>query len=269
MKNYLHLLREILEHGQEKPDRTGTGTRSLFGKQLRFDLREGFPAVTTKKLFFKGVVVELLWMLRGETNIKFLHEHGVTIWDEWADKDGSLGPVYPEQWRHWGRDTLEDQGIDQIAGVLNSLSSNPHGRRHIVTAWDPEAVPHCALPPCHCFFQVYVGGPASDELSCMMTQRSADVFLGLPFNIASYALLTHIVAAHCGYRVGDLIISLGDVHLYQTHTEQAWKQLLRSPRRLPALDMPRIQGDLKSLNPDDFQLVGYDPYPPIPAPVAV
>ncbi|MDR2113243.1 MAG: thymidylate synthase [Candidatus Accumulibacter sp.] len=264
MKAYLDLMRHVLEHGVDKSDRTGTGTRSIFGHQMRFDLGAGFPLVTTKKLHLKSIIHELLWFLRGETNIRSLQQNGVHIWDEWADADGSLGPVYGHQWRHWpapgGRE------IDQIAQLVDGLRNNSDSRRHIVSAWNPADVENMALPPCHALFQFHVAGGA---LSCQLYQRSADIFLGVPFNIASYALLTLMLAQVCGYRPGDFVHSLGDAHLYNNHLDQARLQLAREPRPLPTMRLnPEIK-DLFAFGFEDFTLEGYDPHPPIAAPVAV
>lgn len=264
MQPYLDLLRHVLENGHDKSDRTGTGTRSVFGWQMRFDLSDGFPVLTTKKLHLKSIIYELLWFLRGETNIAYLKEHGVSIWDEWADEHGDLGPVYGHQWRHWpARDGGE---IDQIRGVLETLKNNPDSRRHIVTAWNPADIERMALPPCHCLFQFYVAG---GRLSCQLYQRSADIFLGVPFNIASYALLTVMLAQVCGYRPGEFVHTLGDAHLYSNHFGQAQLQLMRGPRAKPTLWINPEVGDLFAFRFEDFRLEGYDPHPHIPAPVAV
>lgn len=264
MQPYLDLLRHVLENGHDKSDRTGTGTRSVFGWQMRFDLLDGFPVLTTKKLHLKSIIYELLWFLRGETNIAYLKEHGVSIWDEWADEHGDLGPVYGHQWRHWpARDGGE---IDQIRGVLETLKNNPDSRRHIVTAWNPADIERMALPPCHCLFQFYVAG---GRLSCQLYQRSADIFLGVPFNIASYALLTVMLAQVCGYRPGEFVHTLGDAHLYSNHFKQAQLQLTRGPRAKPTLWINPEVGDLFAFRFEDFRLEGYDPHPHIPAPVAV
>jgi len=264
MRQYLDLLRDCLENGVEKSDRTGTGTRSLFGRQLRFDLRGGFPLLTTKKVHLKSVVHELLWFLSGSTNVTYLREHGVTIWDEWADEDGELGPVYGSQWRSW---PARDGGaIDQIANVVEAIRSNPDSRRHIVSAWNPAEVDRMALPPCHALFQFWV---ASGELSCQLYQRSADVFLGVPFNIASYALLTAMVAQVSDLRPAEFVHTFGDVHLYSNHVEQARTQLEREPRPLPTL---RLNPDIRSISDfrfEDVVVEGYDPHPAIRAPIAV
>jgi thymidylate synthase len=263
-KQYLDLLAELLERGAAKSDRTGTGTRSVFGRQMRFALHHGFPLLTTKKLHLKSIIHELLWFLRGDTNVKWLQERGVSIWDEWADENGELGPVYGYQWRHWR--TPGGGEIDQIEKVLQSLKSKPDSRRHMVTAWNPADVDRMALPPCHALFQFYV---AEGKLSCQMYQRSADVFLGVPFNIASYAILTLMVAQVTGLAPGEFIHTFGDAHLYNNHLEQARLQLSREPRPLPTL---RINPEVKSLfdfRYEDFRLENYEPYPHIAAPVAV
>jgi thymidylate synthase len=264
MQAYLDLMRHVLEKGEDKPDRTGTGTRSIFGWQMRFDLAQGFPALTTKKLHLKSIIHELLWFLRGDTNIGYLRGNGVRIWDEWADANGDLGPVYGHQWRHWPR---RDGGeIDQIAQLAQNLRENPDSRRHLVTAWNPAEVDRMALPPCHCLFQFYVSG---NRLSCQLYQRSADVFLGVPFNIASYALLTLMLAQVCGYTPGEFVHTFGDAHLYQNHFEQARLQLTRLPRPLPRMWINPTITDLFCFRYEDFRLEAYDPYPHIAAPVAV
>ena len=264
MKTYLDLLQHILDRGTRKADRTGTGTLSLFGYQMRFDLAQGFPAVTTKKLHLKSIIHELLWFLRGDTNIQWLKDNKVSIWNEWADENGDLGPVYGHQWRHWpARDGSE---IDQITQLVEGLKKNPDSRRHIVTAWNPADVDRMALPPCHALFQFYV---ADGRLSCQLYQRSADIFLGVPFNIASYALLTLMVAQVCGYRPGDFVHTLGDAHLYSNHLVQARLQLTRVPRPLPQLRINPEVRDLFAFRFEDFTLEGYDPHPHIAAPVAV
>ena len=264
MRAYLDLMAQVLEHGHEKSDRTGTGTRSVFGYQMRFDLGQGFPMLTTKKLHLKSIIHELLWFIQGNTNIAYLKENGVKIWDEWADKNGDLGPVYGHQWRHWpARDGGE---IDQITKLITSLRNNPDSRRHIVTAWNPADVDRMALPPCHALFQFYV---ANGKLSCQLYQRSADIFLGVPFNIASYALLTLMLAQVCDLEPGDFVHTLGDAHLYSNHLEQARLQLSRETRPLPVMRLnPEIK-DLFSFRFEDFTLEGYDPHPHIAAPVAV
>jgi thymidylate synthase len=264
MQQYLQLLSDILERGVDKSDRTGTGTRSLFGYQMRFDLSEGFPLVTTKKLHLKSIVYELLWFLRGDTNVRWLQERGVKIWDEWADENGDLGPVYGSQWRSWP--APDGQHIDQIANVVESIRTKPDSRRHIVSAWNPAEVDEMALPPCHCLFQFYV---ANGTLSCQLYQRSADTFLGVPFNIASYALLTHMVAQVTGLGVGEFVHTFGDVHLYSNHFDQARLQLTREPRPLPRLVMNPEVKRLEDFTFEDFSFQGYDPHPHIKGAVAV
>src|SRR4051794_5011359 len=264
MQQYLDLLRLVRDHGTEKRDRTGTGTRSIFGHQMRFNLAEGFPLVTTKKVHLKSIIYELLWFLRGDTNVHWLQEHGVTIWDEWADANGELGPVYGYQWRSWPAQT--DGTIDQISGVIGDIKQNPDSRRLIVTAWNPADIPKMALPPCHCLFQFYVAG---GKLSCQLYQRSADVFLGVPFNIASYALLTLMVAQVTGLKPGEFVHTLGDTHIYLDHVEQARLQLTRSPRPLPKMLLNPAVTDLFAFRYEDFALQGYDPHPHIKAKVAV
>lgn len=264
LRQYLDLLAQIRHEGLRKEDRTGTGTLSLFGAQMRFDLSEGFPLMTTKKLHVKSIIHELLWFLQGSTNVRYLQEHGVRIWDEWADEAGELGPVYGKQWRSWP--TADGGTVDQITALVEGIRRDPDSRRHIVSAWNVGEIPNMALPPCHCLFQFYVGG---GKLSCQLYQRSADVFLGVPFNIASYALLTQMVAQVTGLEPGDFVHTFGDVHLYLNHVEQADEQLSRSPRALPRL---RINPEVKSLFDfvyEDFALVGYDPHPAIRAEVAV
>ncbi|GIW89714.1 MAG: thymidylate synthase [Pirellulaceae bacterium] len=264
MKQYLDLMREILEHGVEKSDRTGVGTKSLFGKQLRFDLSKGFPLLTTKRVHFKSVLVELLWFLRGDTNIKFLHDHGVTIWDEWADELGDLGPVYGKQWRSW--ETKDGRAIDQIKWVEYRLRTKPDCRRMIVNAWNVGEIDQMALPPCHLLFQFYV---ADGRLSCQMYQRSADYFLGVPFNIASYAALTMMMAKTTGLEPGEFVHTFGDVHLYLNHLEQAQAQLRREPKPLPRLIIKRIPESVTDFRYEDFELVDYAPHPKITASVVV
>ena len=264
MQQYLDLMRHVLEHGTVKADRTGTGTRSVFGWQMRFDLAQGFPVLTTKKLHLRSIIVELLWFLRGDTNIAWLKEHGVSIWDEWADENGDLGPVYGAQWRSWP--TPDGRHIDQISELLAGLRNNPDSRRHIVSAWNPAEIPSMKLPPCHALFQFYV---ADGRLSCQLYQRSADIFLGVPFNIASYALLTMMVAQVCGLEPGEFVHTLGDAHLYSNHLEQAQLQLTRAPRPLPTMWINPEVTDLFAFRPEDFRLDGYDPWPHIPAKVAV
>ncbi len=264
MKQYCDLLKYIMENGTLKSDRTGTGTKSVFGYQMRFDLSAGFPLLTTKKLHLKSIIYELLWFIKGDTNIKYLHDHGVTIWDEWADADGNLGPVYGHQWRSWP----DYQGgcIDQLSMVIDSIRNNPDSRRHIVSAWNVAEVNRMALPPCHTLFQFYV---ADGKLSCQLYQRSADVFLGVPFNIASYALLTMMVAQVCNLEPGDFVHTLGDAHIYLNHFDQVAEQLSREPRRLPVMKLNRNVSSIEDFVYEDFTLEGYDPYPSIKAPVAV
>ena len=264
MRQYLDLLGHVLEHGAEKSDRTGTGTRSVFGWQMRFDLREGFPLVTTKKLHLRSIVHELLWFLQGSTNIAYLKDNKVSIWDEWADADGELGPVYGKQWRSW--EGADGQAIDQIAWLVDEIRRNPDSRRLVVSAWNVAELPKMALMPCHSLFQFYV---VDGRLSCQLYQRSGDIFLGVPFNIASYALLTHMVAQVCGLGVGDFVHTLGDAHLYSNHFEQAREQLARTPRALPALKLnPEVQ-DIFGFRFEDIAIEGYDPWPAIKALVAV
>ena len=264
MQQYLDLMRHVLEHGHEKSDRTGTGTLSVFGWQMRFDLARGFPLLTTKKLHTKSIIHELLWFLQGDTNIRYLKEHGVSIWDDWADANGDLGPVYGKQWRRW--ESADGREIDQIALLIEGLKHNPDSRRHMVTAWNPGDVPKMKLPPCHALFQFYVGG---GRLSCQLYQRSADIFLGVPFNIASYALLTLMVAQVCGYQPGEFVHTLGDAHLYNNHIEQARLQLARSPGPLPTMNLNPAVKDLLAFRFEDFTLADYHPQPHIAAPVAV
>ncbi len=269
MRQYLDLLQHVKDHGVEKSDRTGTGTRSVFGHQMRFDLAEGFPVLTTKKLHLRSIIGELLWFLRGETNVRWLQERGITIWDEWADENGDLGPVYGSQWRSWP--TPSGESVDQIAKVIESIRTNPDSRRHIVSAWNVAEVDHMALPPCHSMFQFYVA-PGVDggrgRLSCQLYQRSADIFLGVPFNIASYALLTMLVAQQTHLEPGEFIHTLGDAHLYLNHLEQADLQLSREPGPLPTMQItPRDSIDAYEL--EDFELVGYEAQPSIKAPIAV
>ena len=264
MRQYLDLMHYVLEHGARKSDRTGTGTLSTFGAQLRIDLAAGFPLLTTKKVHLKSIVHELLWFLRGETNTRYLKEHGVTIWDEWADADGELGPVYGYQWRSWP--APDGRHIDQVSQVIEQIRRNPDSRRLIVSAWNVADLPRMALLPCHAFFQFYV---AQGRLSCQLYQRSADIFLGVPFNIASYALLTMMVAQVCGLKAGDFVHTFGDAHLYLNHLEQAREQLSRSPRRLPVMRLNPAVRDLFAFRYEDFTLENYDPHPAIRAPVAV
>lgn len=264
MKAYHDLLRHILEHGTRKSDRTGTGTISVFGYQMRFNLQEGFPLLTTKKVHLKSVVHELLWFLQGDTNIRYLKENGVSIWDEWADENGNLGPVYGKQWRSWA--APDGRVIDQITEVMETLKKNPDSRRIIVSAWNPADLPDMALAPCHCLFQFYV---ADGKLSCQLYQRSADVFLGVPFNIASYALLTLMLAQVCDLRPGEFVWTGGDTHLYLNHLEQVELQLSREFRKLPQMQINPAVKDIFGFKYEDFELVGYDPWPGIKAPVAV
>jgi len=274
MKAYHDLLKHILENGTEKTDRTGTGTKSVFGYQMRFDLSEGFPMVTTKKVHLKSIIYELLWFLKGDTNINYLTENGVRIWNEWADDNGDLGPVYGHQWRNWN-----SEGIDQIKEVIHTLKNNPDSRRMLVSAWNPSVMPDtskpfaenvahgkAALPPCHAFFQFYV---ADNKLSCQLYQRSADVFLGVPFNIASYALLTLMVAQVCGLEAGDFVHTFGDVHIYSNHREQVDLQLSRDCCPLPTMKLNPAIKNIDDFSFEDFELIGYDPHPTIKAPVAV
>jgi thymidylate synthase len=264
VRAYLDLLQKVLAEGTRKDDRTGTGTLSLFGHQMRFDLSQGFPCLTTKKLHLRSIIVELLWFLRGDTNVRFLHQHDVSIWDEWADAEGELGPVYGHQWRSWP--TAGGGHIDQIAQVVAQIRTDPNSRRLIVSAWNVAEIEHMALPPCHCLFQFYV---ANGKLSCQLYQRSADLFLGVPFNIASYSLLTLMVAQVCGLEPGEFIHSFGDVHLYLNHERQARLQLEREPRPLPQMRLnPEVQ-DLFGFTLQDFELSGYEPHPGIKAPIAV
>jgi thymidylate synthase len=265
MRQYLDLMRHVLDHGVSRNDRTGTGTLSVFGQQMRFDLAEGFPLVTTKKLHLKSIIHELLWFLRGETNVQSLNKHGVTIWNEWADDEtGELGPVYGAQWRSWG--ARDGSSIDQISQVVNEIKSNPDSRRLIVSAWNVADIPKMALPPCHVLFQFYV---ADGRLSCQLYQRSADLFLGVPFNIASYALLTMMMAQVADLQPGEFIHTFGDVHIYQNHIEQAREQLKRQPRALPTMKInPKVKS-IFDFQFEDFELLNYQPHPHIPAPVAV
>ena len=263
-RQYLDLLAEVLERGARKSDRTGTGTLSVFARQLRFPLDTSFPLLTTKKLHLKSIIYELLWFLRGETNVRWLQQHGVTIWDEWADERGELGPVYGYQWRHWR--TPDGREIDQIAQVIQNLRSRPDSRRHLVSAWNPADVDRMALPPCHALFQFYV---ANGRLSCQMYQRSADLFLGVPFNIASYSLLTLMVAQVTDLKPGEFILTLGDAHLYLNHLEQAREQLSRTPRPFPRMRLNPARRELLEFEYEDFTLEGYEPHPAIKAPIAV
>ena len=264
MRQYHELMRHVLENGHRKADRTGTGTLSVFGWQMRFDLAEGFPLLTTKKLHTRSIIHELLWFLRGDTNIRYLKDHGVSIWDEWADENGELGPVYGKQWRRW--EAADGRTVDQVARLVDGLKSNPDSRRHLVSAWNPGEVDRMALPPCHALFQFYV---ADGRLSCQLYQRSADIFLGVPFNIASYALFTLMVAQVCGYRPGDFVWTGGDCHLYTNHLDQARLQLSRELRPLPTMRLNPEVTDLFAFRFEDFTLEGYDPHPHIKAEVAV
>ena len=264
MKQYLDLMQHVLDQGAQKHDRTGTGTISVFGYQMRFNLQEGFPMVTTKKLHLKSIIHELIWFLSGDTNIKYLKDNGVKIWDEWADADGNLGPVYGSQWRSWP--TPDGRKIDQISQIINTIKNNPDSRRIIVSAWNVADIENMALPPCHAFFQFYV---ADGKLSCQLYQRSADIFLGVPFNIASYALLTMMVAQVCGLQYGDFIHTLGDAHLYNNHIEQARLQLSREPKKLPLMKINPEVKDLLDFKFEDFTLEGYEPHPHIKGAVAV
>jgi len=274
MKQYLDLVKHVLENGNEKSDRTGTGTKSVFGYQMRFDLSKGFPMITTKKVHLKSIVHELLWFIKGETNIEYLKNNGVKIWDAWADSNGDLGPVYGHQWRNWNSD-----GIDQVSDVINTLKQNPDSRRMLITAWNPGVLPDtkesfeenvkkgkAALPPCHAFFQFYV---YNNKLSCQLYQRSADIFLGVPFNIASYALLTEMIAHVCGYETGDFVHTFGDAHIYNNHIEQLNLQLSRKPRNLPKLKILSKINNINDFKFEDFEITDYIPHPSISAPIAV
>lgn len=264
MQAYLDLVQRILDEGVEKGDRTGTGTRSVFGHQMRFDLTQGFPLVTTKKIHVKSVVGELIWFISGDTNVRYLQDNGISIWDEWADADGDLGPVYGHQWRSWP--APDGRTIDQLADVIKQLKADPDSRRHIVSAWNVADLDQMALAPCHAFFQFYV---ADGRLSCQLYQRSADVFLGVPFNIASYALLTHMVAQVAGLEVGDFVHTLGDAHLYSNHLDQAREQLTREPRELPELWLDPSVSSIDDFTIDSVKISGYDPHPLIKAPIAI
>ena len=274
MKQYLDLIKHVIEKGDEKGDRTGTGTKSVFGYQMRFDLQDGFPLVTTKKLHLKSIIYELLWFINGETNIKYLKENGVKIWDAWADKNGDLGPVYGSQWRNWN-----NEKIDQISNLIELIKNNPNSRRMLVSAWNPSVLPDtnkgfdenimngkAALPPCHAFFQFYV---SNKKLSCQLYQRSADIFLGVPFNIASYALFTHMIAHVCKLDVGDFVHTFGDAHIYNNHIDQIQLQLSRSPRKLPRLNIKRIVNSIFDFRFEDFEILNYDPHPHIKGKVSV
>ncbi len=264
MRQYLDLMQTVLDQGVERGDRTGTGTIGIFGYQMRFNLAEGFPAVTTKKLHLRSIIHELLWFLQGDTNIQYLHDNRVTIWDEWADENGDLGPVYGYQWRSWP--TPDGAHIDQISRVVDSLRNNPNSRRHIVSAWNVADIENMALPPCHCLFQFFV---ADGKLSCQLYQRSADIFLGVPFNIASYALLTHMMAQATGYEVGDFVHTFGDAHIYLNHIDQVRLQLTRDPYPLPTLRLNPAVNDLFAFTYDDIELLDYQSHPRIAAPIAV
>lgn len=261
MQQYLDLLRDVLENGVDKMDRTGVGTRSVFGRQMRFDLNEGFPLMTTKKMHLKSIIYELLWFLKGDTNVKYLQENGVRIWNEWADENGDLGPVYGSQWRNWN-----GEGIDQIAEVIEKLKKTPNDRRLIVSAWNVGKIAQMHLPPCHMMFQFYV---ANNKLSCMLYQRSCDMFLGVPFNIASYALLTMMIAQVCGYELGEFIHTLGDTHIYHNHFEQVREQLSRKPLKLPKMKINPLVKDINDFKYEDFELQGYQCYEAIKGKVAV
>lgn len=264
MKQYLDLLQEIMDHGTVKSDRTGVGTKSIFGHQMRIDLSDGFPLLTTKKVHLRSIIHELLWFISGDTNIGYLHDNKVSIWDEWADANGDLGPVYGKQWRSW--DTPDGRSIDQLSEVIETIKRNPDSRRMIVCAWNPSDVDKMALPPCHCFFQFYV---ADGRLSCQLYQRSADTFLGVPFNIASYALLTMMIAQVCGLEPGEFVHTTGDTHIYLNHFDQVREQLSRTPRPLPVMKLNPEVKDIFRFRYEDFTLEGYDPWPAIKAPVAV
>ncbi|MEK9771312.1 MAG: thymidylate synthase [Nitrosomonadales bacterium] len=264
MKQYLDLLNHVLEYGDFKSDRTGTGTLSVFGYQMRYDLKAGFPILTTKKVHLKSIIYELLWFLQGSTNIHYLQQNGVSIWDEWADENGNLGPVYGSQWRSWK--SHDGRSIDQITNLIETIKKDPNSRRLIVSAWNVGDIDNMKLPPCHAFFQFYV---ANNKLSCQLYQRSADIFLGVPFNIASYALLTMMIAQVAKLDLGDFVHTLGDAHIYSNHSEQVKEQLSRTPRNLPKMEINPNITDIFNFHYDDFNLVGYDPYPSIKAPVAV
>ena len=264
MQQYLDLLSRVLEDGVDRGDRTGTGTRAVFGHQMRFDLEAGFPLLTTKKLHTRSIIHELLWFIKGDTNIRYLQENGVSIWDEWADENGDLGPVYGKQWRRW--QGADGQTIDQLSDLIQMIRTTPESRRLMLSAWNPVDVPNMALPPCHCLFQFFV---ADSRLSCQLYQRSADIFLGVPFNIASYALLTHMIAAVTGLEPGDFVHTLGDAHLYANHFDQAREQLARTPGPLPQLMIRRVPASIDDFTFDDFEITGYAPQAHIAAPIAV
>jgi thymidylate synthase len=264
MKQYLDLLQYVLDHGVQKEDRTGTGTRSVFGYQMRIDLADGFPLLTTKKMHTKSIIYELLWFLRGDTNLTYLHDHGVSIWDEWADENGELGPIYGYQWRSWPNP--DGTHVDQISHVVNQIKMKPDSRRHVVVAWNPSSVDQMALPPCHALFQFYV---AQGKLSCQLYQRSADIFLGVPFNIASYALLTHMVAQQCDMQPGEFIWTGGDTHLYLNHLEPAETQLSRQPYALPSLHIKRKPGSIFDYQYEDIEILNYQSHPAIKAPISI
>ncbi len=264
MKQYLDLLRDVRVNGVQRPDRTGVGTLSVFGRQARFDLSNGFPIVTTKKIHLKSIIVELLWFLRGDTNIKYLKDHGVRIWDEWADKNGNLGPIYGHQWRSWP--APDGKNIDQISNLIGEIKENPYSRRLIVSAWNVADIKNMKLPPCHCFFQFYV---ANGRLSCQLYQRTCDMFLGIPFNISSYALLTMMIAGVTGLQPGEFVHTFGDAHIYLNHLDQTDLQLSREPRPLPKMLIKRKVNSIFEYRLEDFELVGYDPHPGIKAPIAI
>ena len=264
MKQYLDLLDHVLKKGNDKGDRTGTGTKSVFGWQMRFNLNDGLPLLTTKKLYLNAIIHELLWFIKGDTNISYLKEHNVKIWNEWADENGDLGPVYGKQWRSW--ETPDGRNLDQLDNVINQIKNNPDSRRMIVSAWNPSDIGSMALPPCHCLFQFYV---SENKLSCQLYQRSADIFLGVPFNIASYSILTHMIANVCGLELGDFIHTLGDAHIYQNHVNQANIQLLRNVKKLPHIQFRKKFETINDFKYEDFEIIGYDPHPNISAPIAV
>ena len=264
MKQYLNLLEHVLEKGDVKEDRTGTGTKSIFGWQMRFNLQDGLPLLTTKKLHLKSIIHELLWFINGDTNISYLKNNNVSIWNEWADENGDLGPVYGKQWRRW--ETPDGRKLDQLDEIINTIKKNPNSRRMIVSAWNPSDVGSMALPPCHCLFQFYV---SNNKLSCQLYQRSADIFLGVPFNIASYAILTNMIANVCGLSVGDFVHTLGDAHIYNNHFDQANTQLLRDVKSMPYLNFSKKFESINDFHYEDFEITDYNPHPSIPAPVAI